>query len=102
MIGLFTGLFSGLLSVTYTALAFVFRTVVIKFILFFALFYIVHEFVAVMSSWLPQDSDLRSLFDMLPASAWYFLDLFLIPTGLTQVLNALVLRFIIRRIPFIG
>ena len=34
--------------------------------------------------------------------ALYFLTLFLLPTGLTMIVSAYTLRFLLRRIPFIG
>ena len=37
-----------------------------------------------------------------PASVWYFLDLFNVSVGMGYVVPALATRFIIRRIPLIG
>ena len=37
-----------------------------------------------------------------PPSIWYFIDLVKIEFGITTMLTALVARFILRRIPFIG
>jgi hypothetical protein len=34
--------------------------------------------------------------------ALYFMTLFLLPTGLTMIVTAYTLRFLLRRIPFIG
>ncbi|MDP9530879.1 DUF2523 family protein [Pseudomonas protegens] len=42
------------------------------------------------------------LFESIDPSVWYFMSIFQIPYGITVVLGAYVLRFIIRRIPFIG
>jgi len=38
----------------------------------------------------------------LPPGVLYFLDIFLVPQGAGIVTTALVLRFLIRRIPFVG
>ncbi|CAD5751119.1 DUF2523 domain-containing protein [Escherichia coli] len=98
----FTGLFSVLLSSLFSLFKFLLRGVVFKFILFWGLYFVVHEFIAVVSSWLPQSSDLEQLFSMLPDSAWYFLDLFQVSYGLSVVISALLVRFFIRRVPFVG
>lgn len=93
----------GLISSALNALlGFVFRTLIIKFIVFFALFFVVQELVKEMAQWLPQSTALPSLFTALPDSAWYFLNLFLVPQGMGMLLSALLTRFIIRRIPVIG
>lgn len=42
------------------------------------------------------------LFESIDPSVWYFMSMFQIPYGITVVLGAYVLRFLIRRIPFIG
>ncbi|WP_307941535.1 DUF2523 family protein [Pseudomonas mosselii] len=42
------------------------------------------------------------LFESIDPSVWYFMSIFQIPYGITVVLSAYVLRFLIRRIPFIG
>lgn len=95
-------MFGLITSALNTLLGFVFRTLVIKFIVFFALFLVVQELVKEMASWLPSSTDLLSLFSALPDGAWYFLNLFLVPQGLGMVLSAMLTRFIIRRIPVIG
>ncbi|MGG2142294.1 DUF2523 family protein [Symbiopectobacterium sp. RP] len=69
---------------------------------FFALYFVVQELVKEMAQWLPQSTDLMTLFTTLPDSVWYFLNLFLLPQGVGMVLSALLTRFIIRRIPVIG
>ncbi|HFS6883882.1 DUF2523 family protein [Proteus sp. FZP2095] len=95
-------MFKLLLSVFNTSLGFIFRTLIIKFILFFSLYFVVHEFIAVMATWLPKSTNLPQLFSSLPDGVWYFMNLFLIPYGITLLLSALFTRFIIRRIPLIG
>lgn len=46
--------------------------------------------------------NIPALFSQIGAYVWYFLDPFQIGTGLSIILSAYVLRFLIRRIPFIG
>lgn len=101
------GLFGIFLSALNTILGFVFRSVVVKFVVFFALFFIVKELVNVLvsSNLYPgatQASALSSALSGIPGSVWYFLDLFSVSTGLSTVVSAYATRFIIRRIPVIG
>lgn len=100
-------LFGILMSALRTMLGFVLRSTIVKFVTFFALFFIVKEFVNVLiSSQLypgaTQASDLASALSGVPASVWYFLDLFSASTGISTVISAYATRFIIRRIPVIG
>lgn len=83
-------------------LGFVLRTLVIKFVVFSALFLIVSEFVPVILNLLPASSNLPGLINQLPDSVWYFMNLFAVITGLKIVISAFLTRFIIRRIPIIG
>ncbi|MEX9787225.1 DUF2523 family protein [Providencia rettgeri] len=83
-------------------LGFVLRTLVIKFVVFSALFLIVSEFVPVILNLLPSSSNLPDLINQLPDSVWYFMNLFAVITGLKIVISAFLTRFIIRRIPIIG
>jgi hypothetical protein len=88
-----------LLSAFNTILGFVLRSVIVKFVVFFALYFVVTGFVQVLSSSgiLPSASSLSSGLSGMGAGVWYFLD-----TGFPLVVAAMVARFIIRRIPFIG
>jgi hypothetical protein len=100
-------LFGIFLSALRTVLGFLLRSVVVKFVTFFALFFIVKELVNVLvsSNLYPgatQASTLSSALSGLPESVWYFLDLFSVSTGLSTVVSAYATRFIIRRIPVIG
>ena len=51
-----------LLAAVNTGLGFIFRTVIVKFVLFFGLFFVVHEFVPVLASWLPDAASLTAAF----------------------------------------
>ncbi|HFR4133478.1 TPA: DUF2523 family protein [Raoultella ornithinolytica] len=85
------------------AFSFIFRGIVPKFFLFFALYYITTEFVpAVIELFLPQSLDISALFSGLPDSIWYFLELMQFSVGVPMVFSAMVTRFIIRRLPVIG
>ena len=42
------------------------------------------------------------LFTVIDPSVWYFMGIMQIPYGITVVTSAYLLRFLVRRIPFIG
>ncbi|WP_230580710.1 DUF2523 family protein [Xenorhabdus bovienii] len=84
-------------------LGFIFKGIVAKFFLFFALFYITTEFIPIIIDWfLPKSTNLAVLFSALPDSIWYFLNLLQFPLGVPMVISAMLARFIIRRLPIIG
>lgn len=100
-------LFGILVSAFNSILGFLLRSVLIKFVTFFALFFIVKEFTGVLTALgiFPgsgQANNLSSSMSGIPASVWYFLDLFSFSTGVSTVISAYATRFIIRRIPVIG
>lgn len=97
-------MFAILLSAFWTVIGFLIRSVLIKFVVFFALYFVVTGFVQVLSSsgLLPSVDSLNSGLSAMPPGVWYFLDLFGFSSGFAIVLSAIVARFIIRRIPFIG
>lgn len=100
-------LFGILLSALQSVLGFLLRSLVVKFVTFFALFFIVKEFITVATAWglfpgASKASALSSALLSIPSSVWYFLDLFSMSTGVSTVIAAYVTRFIIRRIPLIG
>lgn len=95
-------MFGILVSAFNVALGFVLRTVVVKFILFFGLYFVVQAFVPVLASLLPKFVDIAGLFSSLPDSVWYFMNLFMVAEGTKLMFSALLTRFIIRRIPLIG
>ena len=39
---------------------------------------------------------------VLPAGLWYFLDIMQFPSGFSMILSAYLLRFMVRRVPFLG
>ena len=100
-------LFGILLSALQSVLGFVLRSVIIKFVLFYALYFVVREFVPVLINYglfsvTGKATALTSALTSIPASVWYFLDLMNFSMGVSTVLAAYVTRFIIRRIPLIG
>lgn len=47
-------------------------------------------------------SSAGELFTAIDPSVWYFMNIFEIPFGITVISSAYLLRFLVRRIPFIG
>lgn len=95
-------MFGIFLSALNVVLGFIFRSVLIKFVLFFGLFFITTEFMGVLGSLLPDGGSIASALGGISADVWYFLDLFNFSAGLPILLSAAVTRFTIRRIPVIG
>lgn len=91
-----------LLSAVNTGLAFFVRSIIAKFFVFFALFFVTTEFLAVLVDRLPNGQAMNGALSGIPPGVWYFLDLVHFDVGLPAVISAWVLRFMIRRIPLIG
>ncbi|MEI7409617.1 DUF2523 family protein [Pectobacterium aroidearum] len=92
-----------MLAALYAGLSFLLRSVVVKFSVMFGLFFIVQEFVPVLLSLINVSPlPLVELFNQLPDSVWFFLNLFQVSTGISMMISAIIARFIIRRIPLIG
>lgn len=96
-------MFGIVLSALTSVLTWLVRSVLIKFVFFFGLFFVTTEFMKVIDpALLPNIVAVDGALASLPASMAYFMDLFKVYTGLSMVLSALATRFIIRRIPIIG
>lgn len=95
-------MFGILLSAGNALLGWLVRGVLVKFVVFIALYWVVAELVAVMAGWLPSGNGLTSAFAGIGAGTWYFLDLFAFSSGLPLLVSAFVTRFLVRRIPVIG
>lgn len=94
-------LFGILLSAGWSVLAWIFRTVLIKFVVLVALFYLVQELSTVLLSLLPQIG-IGDSFTVISPGVWFFLDFFQIQIGVSMMISAFTTRFLIRRIPVIG
>ncbi|WP_138438226.1 DUF2523 domain-containing protein [Marinobacter alexandrii] len=68
------------------------------------LFGLLVDGVELMLSWIPEIDivDLQGVFDGLGGQLLYFLTVFEFDYGITAMMTALIARFILRRIPFIG
>lgn len=95
-------MFGILLSAFNSVLAWVFRSLLVKFALFFALYFITSEFVGFIAALLPNTNSINSTLSSITAGTWFFLDVFQLPMGLSALVSAYATRFIIRRMPVIG
>lgn len=95
-------MFGIVLSAFNSVLGWVFRSVIVKFGLFFGLFFVTSEFTGFVAELLPQSTSITGSMSAVTAGTWYFLDVFKIGTGLSLVVSAYATRFIIRRLPIIG
>lgn len=95
-------MFGILVSAGVRLLGFVLSSFIIKFVVFGALMLIVHSFFDLVSHMIPTSYRLNSVLGSIPASVWYFLDLFNIGAGFSAITSAYATRFIIRRLPVIG
>lgn len=79
--------------------------VLVKFLVFYAAFYLTSELLPEVINTFLSDKlmpDLNTLFGQLPDGIWYFLNIFQIPMAASLMISAMISRFAIRRIPFIG
>ncbi|MEI8401943.1 MAG: DUF2523 family protein [Alcaligenaceae bacterium] len=83
----------------------IFRDIVIKFVVFSAVWALVAFLVPIAVSYLGPFlgvASLTSAFSSVSPGVWYFLDFFQISFGLPLLISAFVARFLIRRLPVIG
>lgn len=95
-----------LLSVLWSGLSFVLRTIVVKFIVFAGVYVLMIELFPVMFRFMNiAGGDSSGVVDsvrLIPPTVWFFLDAFSVHTGVPIILGAYIARFCIRRIPMIG
>lgn len=94
------------LSALNSVVGFILTQVVIKFVLFFAVYLLAGEVADFAASLLGSDgaTPLAILqgFNALPEGSLYFLDMFYVIEGTKAVLSAMLAMFALRRIPFFG
>lgn len=96
-------MFGILVSAFNVLLGFVLRSVIVKFLLYFGLYFFVTESIGLLQSahLLPSASSLE-VFGSIGEGTWYFLDLCAFSIGAPMIVTAYVTRFVIRRLPIIG
>lgn len=95
-------MFGILMSAVWTALSWLFRAVVVKAIVFMALYGVVALLVTYLASMLPAATSLSAALNGIPGDLWYFLDYMGFSVGAPLVVSAYATRFLIRRMPLIG
>ena len=95
-------MFGILLSAFNTVLAWVFQQLVVKFVVLFALYFVIQAFVSTLGSFIPSPAGMTGALSGIASGTWWFMDLFAFSQGASLVVTALVYRFLIRRIPLIG
>lgn len=93
------GIFASALNL---ALGFVFRGVIVKFLIMFAAWFLVIELIAALVAYVPGASSISAALSAFPPGLWFFLDLMRLDIGIPLMLAASTTRFLIRRIPFVG
>jgi hypothetical protein len=83
-------------------LGFLVRSVVVKFVIAFALYFGVLLMTQVLVPMLPQVTAIQAALSGIPSGVWWFLDVFNFGAGLPLIVSAYMTRFVIRRIPLIG
>lgn len=91
-----------ILSAINTALAFVFKQIIVKFFVLFAIFFVIQAFVSVLGTYVPDPAKLDTALGSLTNGTWWLLDMFAFTQGASLVVTASVYAFLIRRIPLIG
>lgn len=92
-------------ALLWPIVSWILREVIVKFIVFTAIFamvaFLVPKAVDFLTPWLTTGG-LSAAFSGLSPSTWFFLDFFQIGFGVPMVIAAYVTRFLIRRLPVIG
>ncbi|EEP9141312.1 DUF2523 domain-containing protein [Salmonella enterica] len=83
-------------------LAFVFRQIVVKFILFTVMYLLLTQLAPLLTSYLPDGANVSALFNGLPSAVLWFLNVSAFDVTFPMIIVAYFTRFFIRRIPFIG
>ncbi|ECC4965548.1 DUF2523 domain-containing protein [Salmonella enterica subsp. enterica serovar Javiana] len=83
-------------------LAFVFRQIVVKFILFTVMYLLLTQLAPLLTSYLPNGANVSALFNSLPSAVLWFLNVSAFDVTFPMIIVAYFTRFFIRRIPFIG
>jgi hypothetical protein len=94
-----------MLAILAPLVSWIFRGVVIKFVIFTGLFAVMALLIPRIISWiLPfiTPASLTSAFSSISPAMWWFIDMFQLDVGLPLLISAVVTRFLIRRLPVIG
>lgn len=94
-----------MLAIFTPLVAWIFRTIVIKFVILTAIFALLAMLVPMAIGFIAPHigvSSLNAAFGGVDSGVWWFLDFFALDYGLPLMISAAVARFLIRRLPVIG
>lgn len=94
-------MFDRFLSALWAVVSWIFDATKIKWLVGTAVVYVTTAFLDLVSSFIPS-ADFIHIFDYVPEEVFYFLNLFEFDFGFGICFTALVSRFLIRRLPFVG
>lgn len=84
-------------------LLFIFTLKIIRFFIFGAILLSADKIVlTLINIFVPELKDLCSLYSNIPEQVGFFLQFFEIPLALKSILSGYLMRFAIRRLPFVG
>lgn len=95
-------MFGRVLSALFGFAGWLFKSAMVKWVFYFALFYFVTEAIQLVVPLLPGASSLTSAFSAQSPGVWFFMSVFKLGYGLSACVSAFATRFIIRRLPIIG
>ena len=94
-----------MLTILWSAISFILRGVVVKFVMLTAVFglmaFVIPKAIQIVSPALGV-TGLSNSFSGLPSGVWWVLDAFSLGYGIPLILSAFIARFLIRRLPVIG
>lgn len=95
------GFFTSLLN---TALGWIFRAVTIKFVLFTALVMILAPLTDLLLGLIDETAlgELQDLVGSLPNDVLFYMLVFRLDVGIPLLVGAMIVKFFIRRLPFVG
>lgn len=91
-------------AILSAALSWVFQVVILKFVIFTGLYLVVTSFVGFLLDKLSVygPTQLLAAMDGFTPAMWYFFDFTMFTQFFPAMISAYILRFSIRRIPFLG
>lgn len=94
-----------ILSILSPLISWIFRGVVVKFVILTGIFAVMAIVIPAAISYLAPHLGVTSLnaaFGGLGSDVWFYLDFFALGYGIPLLISAAVTRFLIRRLPIIG
>lgn len=95
-------MFGRVLSALFSLMGWLFKSAMVKWVFYFALFFFVTEAVQLLAQLLPGASTVTSVLAAQSPGVWFFMSMFKLGFGLSACISAYATRFIIRRLPIIG